>query len=216
MTMKVIEYIHRPNKTEVGVGTNTNDSYLKLAPPIESSPIFTMNEEETFYNKEYKKSCLFKAVKYKSGGKEYRLTKLGAVKAAIPIECGDEMVFRRIIEGDSSILQLDIYHYKKSMAYSASKGKYNFVYPERLPEWNKDTGTAFPAKYKGKVCMVKIDFLENKHKRSDSPDETALYGLSINGNAYKGSTLYINLEGDLPLLEEKCKWELHDYTIEKA
>jgi hypothetical protein len=92
--MRVLEYIHRPNKTEVGVGTNTNDSYLKLAPAIETSPIFTMNTEEFFYNAEYNRNCLFKAVKYTSGGKEYRLTKLGAVKSSIKIECGDEMIFR--------------------------------------------------------------------------------------------------------------------------
>lgn len=211
--MRVLEYIHRPNKTEVGVGTNTNDSYLKLAPAIESSPIFTMNKEEYFYNAENKKSCLFKAVKYNSGGKEYRLTKLGAVKAAITIECGDEMIFRRIERDGNSTLQLDVFHYNKTMAYSSSKGKFTLVYPERLPKWNIE-GTSFHAKYKGKLCSVNISFLENRHKRSDSPDETALYSISINGNIYKGISLYINLEGDLPLLEEKCKWQLQDYKIE--
>lgn len=119
--MRVLEYIHRPNKTEVGVGTNTNDSYLKLASAIETSPIFTMNTEEYFYNAEYHRNCLFKAVKYTSGGKEYRLTKLGAVKSSIKIECGDDMIFRRIEMGGETIKQLDVIHYNKTMAYSSSK-----------------------------------------------------------------------------------------------
>ncbi len=211
--MRVLEYIHRPNKTEVGVGTNTNDSYLKLAPAIETSPIFTMNTEEFFYNAEYHRNCLFKAVKYTSGGKEYRLTKLGAVKSSIKIECGDEMIFRRIETGEETIKQLDVIHYNKTMAYSSSKGKYTLVYPERLPNWNVE-GTSFYAIFKGTQCEIVISFLENRHKRSDSPDETALYSITIGENIFNGSTLYINLEGSMPILEEKSKWQLNEFKID--
>ena len=189
--MRVLEYIHRPNKTEVGVGTNTNDSYLKLAPAIETSPIFTMNTEEFFYNAEYHRNCLFKAVKYTSG----------------------EMIFRRIETGEETIKQLDVIHYNKTMAYSSSKGKYTLVYPERLPNWNVE-GTSFYAIFKGTQCEIVISFLENRHKRSDSPDETALYSITIGENIFNGSTLYINLEGSMPILEEKSKWQLNEFKID--
>lgn len=211
MKQVILEYIHRPNKTEVGYGKNTHDSYLKLASPIENSKIFTMDKTEAFYNSAYDKMCTFKAIKYNSGGKEYRLTKLGEVRKSILIECGDDMIFRRVILNGKEILQLDINHYNKVMIYSASKGKFTVVYPERLPNWNED-GTTFHAIYKGKNCKVEIPFLEKRHKRSDSPDVTPLYGITINGIPYEGNTLYINIEGSIPCIEEKCKWELHEFS----
>ena len=56
--------------------------------------------------------------------------------------------------------------------------------------------------------------LENRHKRSDSPDETALYSITTGENIFNGSTLYINLEGSMPILEEKSKWQLNEFKID--
>ena len=123
------------------------------------------------------------------------------------------MIFRRIETGEETIKQLDVIHYNKTMAYSSSKGKYTLVYPERLPNWNVE-GTSFYAIFKGTQCEIVISFLENRHKRSDSPDETALYSITIGENIFNGSTLYINLEGSMPILEEKSKWQLNEFKID--
>ena len=114
--------------------------------------------------------------------------------------------------GGETLKQLDVIHYNKTMAYSSSKGKYTFVYPERLPNWSVE-GTSFNAIFKGMQCKIAISFLGNKHKRSDSPDETALYSITIGENIFRGSTLYINLEGTMPILEEKSKWQLNELKI---
>lgn len=155
----ILEYIHRPNKTEVGVGTNTNDSYLKLSTAIEESEMFLKNKEEKFLHSQSGEDVIFKAIKYQTGSKEYRLTKLGAVRTRFDIECGDELIFRREVSDKYIQPVFEIKKFKKTMFYPSSKGRYILVYAERLPNWNEDGKTELAVWYKGSKESLEISFL---------------------------------------------------------
>ena len=44
---KILEYIHRPNQTEIGGDeSNTNDAYLLLSPKVAGSEMFVDGKEE--------------------------------------------------------------------------------------------------------------------------------------------------------------------------
>lgn len=214
MIKKVIEYIHRPNKTEIGTETNTNDSYLKLSPALEFSEIFKMNIEEDFLNVGSGETVLFKAVKYQTGGKEYRLTKLGAVRSKFDIECGDELVFRREIDVNNRKPTIEIHKFNKVMIYSVSKGKYTIVNPERIDSWNAKVGASFNVLYKGKPHSLTITFLEDRKKREDSPDVTSIYTVSLDSNPLLSSTYCISLNTETPTFQEYNKWELYEIILD--
>ncbi|MGI5933122.1 MAG: hypothetical protein ACOX8G_11430, partial [Eubacterium sp.] len=46
--MTILEYIHRPNRTELGL-SGCHDSYLKLSDEIYHEDMFKINEEEDFF-----------------------------------------------------------------------------------------------------------------------------------------------------------------------
>lgn len=214
MIKRIVEYIHRPNKTEVGVGTNTNDSYLKLSPSIEDSEIFQQNEEEYFLEPQSGDRVLFKAVKYQTGGKEYRLTKLGAVRMQYDIECGDELIFRREIGTLKKQPIFEIHKFPKVMFYYASKGNYQIAYPERFSNWKPDGDTIIDVLYHGQRMPLMIKFKESKSKRADSPDLTTFYTLELNGNVLQSQTFCLSFENECPTLREYNKWEYNEITID--
>lgn len=201
----MLEYIHRPNKTEVGVGTNTNDSYLKLSALIEESEMFLQNEDEKFLHFQSGEEVVFKAVKYQSGGKEYRLTKLGAVRTRFDIECGDELIFRREVSDENIQPIFEIKKFKKTMFYPSSKGRYILVYPERLPNWDEDGKTELFVWYKGNKVSLEISFLERKKARADSPDFTDYYSVMLAGNELNKQSYCLSYR----------KNEMHFYDYEK-
>ena len=207
---RILEYIHRPNKTEVGVGTNTNDSYLKLSATIEATEMFLQNQEERFLHIQSGEEVIFKAIKYKTGSKEYRLTKLGAVRTRFGIECGDELIFRRELSEKYTQPFFEIKKFKKTMFYHASKKQYILVYPERLPNWDESGTTELFVWYKGCKVALEISFSDRKKARADSPDFTDYYSVSLAGKElYKQSYCLSYREGEM-YIEEYDKWKFNE------
>lgn len=206
----ILEYIHRPNKTEVGVGTNTNDSYLKLSSVIEESEMFLKNEEEKFLHIQSGEEVVFKAIKYKTGSKEYRLTKLGAVRTHFDIECGDELVFRREISDKYIQPIFEIKKFKKTMFYPSSKGRYILVYPERLPNWEENGETDLLVWYKGMKFLLEISFIERTKARADSPDFTDYYSVSLHGKELNKQSYCLSYRKGELHFDEYEKWTFNE------
>lgn len=206
----ILEYIHRPNKTEVGVGTNTNDSYLKLSSTIENSEMFLVNQDEKFLHFQSGKEVTFKAIKYQTGSKEYRLTKLGAVRTLFDIECGDELIFRREVSNQYIQPFFEIKKFKKTMFYPSSKGRYIIIYPERLPNWKEDGITKITVWYKGCKVSLEISFIERKKARLDSPDFTDFYSVSLAGNELSKQTYCLSYQKDEMHFDEYDKWSFNE------
>lgn len=206
----ILEYIHRPNKTEVGVGTNTNDSYLKLSTAIEESEMFLKNKEEKFLHSQSGEEVIFKAIKYQTGSKEYRLTKLGAVRTRFDIECGDELIFRREVSDKYIQPVFEIKKFKKTMFYPSSKGRYILVYAERLPNWDEDGKTELAVWYKGSKESLEISFLERKKARADSPDFTDYYSVLMNGNELNRQTFCLSYRKGEMYFEAYDKWKFNE------
>lgn len=213
MIEKVIEYIHRPNVTEVGVGTNTNDCYLKLSTAVENSEMFKKNKEEQFYNAETDSFVLLKAVKYDTpSNSEYRLTKLGAVRKVLNIECGDELVFRREIGIESAPI-FELHKFNKVMFYPHNKKCYSVLYANKISGWNPRGSNHLDVFYKGNSHALHIDFLFDKKKRSDSPNTTPLYSLSVEYLTLPSKTYCLFYVKNQTILKEYDKWELNEITL---
>lgn len=228
MINRIIEYIHRPNKTEVGVETNTNDTYLKLPRELEKlkSEIFFINKDNDFIVRSNKEDELLDsqknvkvslyAKKYSSGEKEYRLTKLGTVRKRFNIECGDELVFRREIGSMNRIPSLEIHKFSKVLFYALKNGnEYQIVYPEKIKNWNSDKTTAIEILYHGQESQLVISFNEAKRARKDSPNDTRYYTVELNGTLLKQQTYCLSFETNRPTLREYNKWEYNEIKIEQ-
>ena len=210
MMQRILEYIHRPNKTEVGVGTNTNDSYLKLAPAIEKTEMFVQNEVESFLYLQTGEEVIFKAVKYNTkSNKEYRLTKLGAVRERFHIECGDELVFRKVISDESVQRFFEIKKFEKTMFYLSSKKRYILINPNLLPDW-KENKVELTVWYKGREVLLEI-FSEGKDTaRSDSPTLTDYYCLKLAGTELSGKSYCLSkIKGEMHF-DECVKWTFNE------
>lgn len=211
---RVLEYIHRPNKTEVGVDKNIHDTYLKLPLELESSDIFKKGVDDEFFNHSINDNLVFKAIKYTSGTKEYRLTKLGAVREKIELECGDDLIFRREIgEGVLSKPIFEVNHYKKTMFYPITKDEYAVVYPERIPGWNEENETLVNVMFNGNEINLKIKFVAWKKKRSDSPDVTPFYNISLNGRTLSKDVFCLKFEKGRMVLETQEKWSYSEIEV---
>ena len=207
---RILEYIHRPNKTEVGVGTNTNDSYLKLAPAIKETEMFVPNEDESFLYLPTSEEVIFKAVKYNTkSNKEYRLTQLGAVRERFNIECGDELVFRKVISGESVQRFFEIKKFEKTMFYSARNQQYILINPIILPGW-KDNGVELTVWYKGRKVSLKISFKERRKARRDSPTLTDYYCLTLAGEQLSGKTYCLSKRKGEMHFGECVKWTFNE------
>lgn len=210
MMQRILEYIHRPNKTEVGVGTNTNDSYLKLAPAIEKTEMFVPNEVERFLYLQTGEEVIFKAVKYNTeSNKEYRLTKLGAVRERFHIECGDELVFRKVISDESVQRFFEIKKFEKTMFYLASNKRYILINPNLLPDWKED-GVGLTVWYKGRKVSLEISFVEKKPARKDSPTLTDYYYLKLAGKQLAGKSYCLSKRKGEMHFDECVKWTFNE------
>lgn len=208
MMQRILEYIHRPNKTEVGVETNTNDSYLKLAPAIEKTDMFVPNEVESFLYLQKGEEVIFKAVKYPSNN-EYRLTKLGAVRKRFDIKCGDELVFRKVISDGSVQRFFEIKKFEKTMFYLSSKKRYILINPNLLPDWKED-GVGLTVWYKGRKVSLEISFVEKKPARSDSPTPTDYYCLKLAGTELSGKSYCLSKRNGEMHFDECVKWTFNE------
>ena len=180
---KILEYIHRPNQTEIGGDeSNTNDAYLLLSPKVAGSEMFVDGKEESFLHIASNTKVILKAIKYKTGSKDFRLTKFGKVRTQLKIECGDELVFRRELGSAPSIPTLETHHFPKVMLYPFShysKDEYVVVYSHRIPNWNATGETLLKVRYKGTIQQIRFVYNGKKKKRKDSPEPTAAYKVFI-------------------------------------
>ena len=182
---KILEYIHRPNQTEIGIGS-THDAYLLLPPKLAGSEMFVEGEEEAFLHIASNTKVVLKAIKYMTGSKDFRLTKFGDVRNQLNIECGDELVFRRELGSTPSVPTLETHHFPKVMLYPFShysKDEYVVVHSHRIPNWNATGETILKVRYKGTFQQIRFVYIGEKKKRADSPKTTAAYKIFI------GSTL---------------------------
>lgn len=207
--MTILEYIHRPNRTELGL-SGCHDSYLKLSDEIYHEDMFKINEEEDFFCHQLNRKLKFKARKYNSASNnEYRLTKLSDAISKLSIHCGDELRFIRIKDDNTHIDEafVDLIpHNDICVFYPANNNK--FYLEDRGNILNlTNHRDKIDAVYNGSLEEIRIDDFSNEPIRRDSTISTDCYSIYANGTRIsKNIDFILSYDGNQYIFAEEQKW----------
>ena len=208
--IKLIQYIHRPNNTELGKG-NTHETYLLIKSDFVSalSKMFPPSEEVSAYDVQGKKSYALKS----AAGREFRVNQLGQFYRDNDVCAGDEVVLN-YIEGDNPQLFIEARTYNRIMLVKNNQGT-EIINLERLNEYSSgENQYVIDTIFGQETCSLVISYAGRKQKRQDSPSLTDFYSVTINGTAIQNGTYLLSL-GEKPELLFFEKSEIHDVLIDE-
>ena len=185
---RIIQYIHRLNKTEVGKGT-THESYLLIDSKTDISDICPPGVEvivaDPLNNRTYK----LKSVK----GSEFRVNQMGPIYRDYDVRPGDEIILTQYKKGADikNILSVNTF---KRVCISTKGGESEIVNLDRLSPFScGERQYSFPIIDNDVEKQVVIGFLTSKKKRSDSPTETDYYSILVDGEPLPNGNMFFNI-----------------------
>jgi len=198
--MKIIQYIHRPNNTELGKG-NTHETYMLIGADIDLTTLFPIGVEVSV--KDSKKDVTYPLMS--SSGSEFRVNKMGPIYRDYSMCEGDEVWITKVFgDSDETPINIEIKTYNRVLM-TVSSGGATFGDLERLSSFgDKDKGYNIPLTCNGKSSVLDVSFKESKKKRSDSPIDTDFYSVVFDGEAVKNGTYLIDISTSELLPYKKC------------
>lgn len=177
---RIIQYIHRPTLTELGMG-NTHDRYLVVDSDKDLSDVFPLgvgvNLTDTVSNKVYQVYS-----KVETG--EFRLKRLGDIVDDYHMEPGDEIVITHY-ELSGNVLDMLTVNECGRVLLNPGKRKegkiedFEIVNIGRLPDYSENEEYSFNCEFNGAQKDIQISFLGARKKRTDSPIETKFYSVQF-------------------------------------
>ena len=187
---KLIQYTHRPNMTELGMG-NTHETYMLINANTDLSGIFPPSIEVKVRDAVSGKHYSLKS----SDGREFRVNQMGDLYRDYNVHPGDEIVITKIENENTSDLCVNVIQYQRVVLLVNSNGT-EIVNIDRLNSYNLDNGIyQINVSDRGKQNILKISFRESRKKRSDSPNTTDFYTAQIDGQPLANGTYYLTLGG---------------------
>lgn len=187
---KLIQYTHRPNMTELGMG-NTHETYMLINTNTDLSGIFPPSIEVKVRDAVSGKHYSLKS----SDGREFRVNQMGDLYRDYNVHPGDEIVITKIENENTSDLCVNVIQYQRVVLLVNSNGT-EIVNIDRLNSYNLDNGIyQISVSDRGKQNILKISFKESRKKRSDSPNTTDFYTAQIDGQPLANGTYYLTLGG---------------------
>lgn len=191
---KLIQYTHRPNMTELGMG-NTHETYMLINTNTDLSGIFPPSIEVKVRDAVSGKHYFLKS----SDGREFRVNQMGDLYRDYNVHPGDEIVITKIENENTSGLCVNVIQYQRVVLLVNSNGT-EIVNIDRLNSYNLDNGIyQINVSDRGKQNILKISFRESRKKRSDSPNTTDFYTAQIDGQPLANGTYYLTLGGSSSL-----------------
>lgn len=191
---KLIQYTHRPNMTELGMG-NTHETYMLINTNTDLSGIFPPSIEVKVRDAVSGKHYSLKS----SVGREFRVNQMGDLYRDYNVHPGDEIVITKIENENTSDLCVNVIQYQRVVLLVNSNGT-EIVNIDRLNSYNLDNGIyQINVSDRGKQNILKISFRESRKKRSDSPNTTDFYTTQIDGQPLANGTYYLTLGGSSSL-----------------
>ena len=191
---KLIQYTHRPNMTELGMG-NTHETYMLINTNTDLSGIFPPSIEVKVRDAVSGKHYSLKS----SDGREFRVNQMGDLYRDYNIHPGDEIVITKIENENTSDLCVNVIQYQRVVLLVNSNGT-EIVNIDRLNSYNLDNGIyQINVSDRGKQNILKISFRESRKKRADSPNTTDFYTAQIEGQPLANGTYYLTLGGSSSL-----------------
>ena len=187
---KLIQYTHRPNMTELGMG-NTHETYMLINTNTDLSGIFPPSIEVKVRDAVSGKHYSLKS----SDGREFRVNQMGDLYRDYNVHPGDEIVITKIENENTSDLCVNVIQYQRVVLLVNSNGT-EIVNIDRLNSYNLDNGIyQINVSDRGKQNILKISFRESRKKRADSPNTTDFYTAQIEGQPLANGTYYLTLGG---------------------
>ncbi len=207
---KIIRYIHRPNKTELGLG-NTHDRYL-VAPDSVLEPIFPNGIEILLYDINSHKNY---SVYSKRENNEYRIKKMGEIYEDYQTEPGDEIEITRFETSEGVRTTLNV---KECGMIFLNPGRivnkviqdFEIYNIKKIQGLSKEKPYKCEYEYLKTKHSIEIEFLESRSKREDSPKETDFYVIKYDGkllSSLKNSYYYLFIKKDNVILKNLPKYE---------
>ena len=89
--VKITQYTHRPNSTELGLG-NTHECYMLVGTDFDMSGIFPPGEGVSIYDALTRKRYILKSSNYR----EFRINQMGEIYRDYNVTPGDEIIISQI------------------------------------------------------------------------------------------------------------------------
>ncbi len=208
---KIIQYIHRPNLTELGMG-NTNDKYL-VCPESEAKIFFPEGKETLVYDEDNDKIYTLYS---KIENSEFRVKRLSEIFDNYQMDPGDELVFTRY-EIDSSVTikvrvnECGRIFLNQGKRESGLIKDFEIINLERFPGFSKNVPYDNSYTYMGEEHRLEISFSQNRPKRTDSPQNTDFYTVKYDGKELeniKNSYYYLTIRKGIAILKMLPKYEI--------
>lgn len=186
--VKITQYTHRPNSTELGLG-NTHECYMLVATDIDMSGIFPPGESVSIYDALTRKEYVLKSSNYR----EFRINQMGDIYRDYNVIPGDEIVISQIEKDNVCDLCFTVKKYHR-VVLLVKKGLAEIINIDRLKAFEQGDKKYDVNVYdKGKNDILNISFDGVKAKRADSPNMTDFYHVSIDGVDLPNGTYYLTL-----------------------
>ena len=186
--VKITQYTHRPNSTELGLG-NTHECYMLVAADIDMSGIFPPGESVSIYDALTRKEYVLKSSNYR----EFRINQMGDIYRDYNVIPGDEIVISQIEKDNVCDLCFTVKKYLR-VVLLVKKGLAEIINIDRLKAFEQgDKKYEVNVYDKGKNDILNISFDGAKAKRADSPNMTDFYHVSIDGVDLPNGIYYLTL-----------------------
>ena len=186
--VKITQYTHRPNSTELGLG-NTHECYMLVATDIDMSGIFPPGESVSIYDALTRKEYVLKSSNYR----EFRINQMGDIYRDYNVIPGDEIVISQIEKDNVCDLCFTVKKYHR-VVLLVKKGLAEIINIDRLKAFEQGDKKYDVNVYdKGKNDILNISFDGAKAQRADSPNMTDFYHVSIDGVDLPNGTYYLTL-----------------------
>ena len=209
---KIIQYVHRPNRTELGQA-NTHETYLLVDAKTNLSDVFPIGIDTEV--KDIKTGKNYGLKSSGGNGSEFRINQMGPIYRDYSVMPGDEITITHFETNDEIKNVISVKTFNRVVINIDGKGV-EIINIERLENYLiGDREYSLLVNYQGKDAILKIAYLESKKKRSDSPTETDFYSISVDDVPLVKNTYYLNLGDYNELVYGLNKSEYNKVIIEE-
>lgn len=210
-SFKIIQYIHRPNMTELGLG-NTHETYLLVDTKTDMSKVFPPGKDVTVEDPLTGKSYVLKSSK----PSEFRINQMGPIYRDYNIKPGDEIIITHY-ETDGDIRNiLSVNNFARVCFISNGKST-EIINFDRLQSFlQSDNSYSLRANVDGIDKNIKIVFLESKKKRADSPNETNYYKVTLDDVQLPNGKYYLTVTDPFSLTPSLPKSEYNQVILDES
>lgn len=207
--LRITQYIHCPNSTELGQGT-THETYLLISQKVNLSEMFPPNIDVKVFDYSKKKTYTLKSTK----SREFRVNQMGDIYRDYGVMSGDEIIFTMISSSEGQMVYLQVKCNNRVVFDVGNKGC-EISNEERLIDFKSENAYVLSIRYANGIQEARIEFVGKQKKRNDSPIETAFYDLKIDGNSLPNGRYVLDLEKE-NILHPFVKWNFDTTEIDSS